>query len=307
VAHDHDHSAPPVGDLAPAFKWAVILNAGFVIVEAGFGFATGSLALLADAAHNLTDVAGLLIAWGAATLARRPPTLRHTYGLGRTTILAALANAISILVGVGAIIWEAIQRFAEPTPVVAGTVLWVAAIGIAVNAGTAMLFLKDRHSDLNARGAFLHMATDAAVSVGVVVSALIILTTGWLVIDPATAIAVSLLVGWSAFDLFRSALHLSLDGVPGEMDADAIERWLRSLPGVADVHDLHVWSLSTTSTALTAHLVMPERPSEGGFLDRVAEGLEGEFRIGHSTIQIESGADPACRLVPERLGENPIA
>jgi cobalt-zinc-cadmium efflux system protein len=307
VAHDHDHSAPSVGNLAPAFKWAVILNAGFVIVEAGFGFATGSLALLADAAHNLTDVAGLLIAWGAATLARRPPTLRHTYGLGRTTILAALANAISILVGVGAIIWEAIQRFAEPTPVVAGTVLWVAAIGIAVNAGTAMLFLKDRHSDLNARGAFLHMATDAAVSVGVVVSALIILTTGWLVIDPATAIAVSLLVGWSAFDLFRSALHLSLDGVPGEMDADAIERWLRSLPGVADVHDLHVWSLSTTSTALTAHLVMPERPSEGGFLDRVAEGLEGEFRIGHSTIQIESGADPACRLVPERLGENPIA
>jgi cobalt-zinc-cadmium efflux system protein len=293
--------------LAPAFKWAVILNAGFVIVEAGFGFATGSLALLADAAHNLTDVAGLLIAWGAATLARRPPTLRHTYGLGRTTILAALANAISILVGVGAIIWEAIQRFAEPTPVVAGTVLWVAAIGIAVNAGTAMLFLKDRHSDLNARGAFLHMATDAAVSVGVVVSALIILTTGWLVIDPATAIAVSLLVGWSAFDLFRSALHLSLDGVPGEMDADAIERWLRSLPGVADVHDLHVWSLSTTSTALTAHLVMPERPSEGGFLDQVAEGLEREFHIGHSTIQIESGADPACRLAPERLGENPVA
>jgi cobalt-zinc-cadmium efflux system protein len=179
---------------------------------------------------------------------------------------------------------------------VAGTVLWVAAIGIAVNAGTAMLFLKDRHSDLNARGAFLHMATDAAVSVGVVVSALIILTTGWMVIDPATAIAVSLLVGWSAFDLFRSALHLSLDGVPGEMDADAIERWLRSLPGVADVHDLHVWSLSTTSVALTAHLVMPEGPSEGGFLDRVAEELEREFHIGHSTIQIESGADPACRL-----------
>jgi len=296
VAHDHDHSAPPVGNLAPAFKWAVILNAGFVIVEAGFGFATGSLALLADAAHNLTDVAGLLIAWGAATLARRPPTLRHTYGLGRTTILAALANAISILVGVGAIIWEAIQRFAEPTPVVVGTVLWVAAVGIAVNTGTAMLFLKDRHSDLNARGAFLHMATDAAVSVGVVVSALVILWTGWLVVDPATAIAVSLLVGWSAFDLFRSALHLSLDGVPGEMDTAAVERWLRSLPGVSDVHDLHVWSLSTTSVALTAHLVMPEGPSEGGFLDRVAEGLEREFHIGHSTIQIESGVDPACRL-----------
>jgi len=301
MAHDHDHSALPVRDLTLAFKWAVILNAGFVLVEAGFGFATGSLALLADAAHNLTDVAGLLIAWGAAALVRRPPTLRHTYGLGRTTILAALANAVSILVGVGAIIWEAIQRFAEPTPVVAGTVLWVAAIGVAVNTGTAMLFLKDRHSDLNARGAFLHMATDAAVSVGVVVSALIILQTGWLIVDPVTAITVSLLVGWSAFDLFRSALHLSLDGVPAEMDTAAIERWLRSLPGVADVHDLHVWSLSTTSTALTVHLVIPGGSPGGGFLDRVGDELEHVFRIGHSTIQIEDCDDPDCRLAPSEV------
>lgn len=301
MVHDHDHSAPPVRDLTPALKWAVILNAGFVLVEAGFGFTTGSLALLADAAHNLTDVAGLLVAWGAATLARRPLTLRHTYGLGRTTILAALANAVSILVGVGAIVWEATQRFAEPTPVVAGTVLWVAAIGIVVNSGTAMLFLKDRHSDLNARGAFLHMATDAAVSVGVVASALIILRTGWLVVDPVTAIAVSLLVGWSAFDLFRSALHLSLDGVPGEMDSAAIERWLPSLPDVRDVHDLHVWSLSTTSTALTVHLVIPGGSPGGGFLDRVADELEHEFRIGHSTIQIEDSDDPDCRLSPAEV------
>lgn len=297
IAHEHNH----VPDADKAFAWAVILNTGFVIVEAGFGFATGSLALLADAAHNLTDVAGLLVAWGAASLSRRQPTPRHTYGFGRATILAALANAIAILVGVGAIVWEAVQRFGEPSPVVASTVLWVAAVGIAVNAGTAMLFLKDRHSDLNARGAFLHMATDAAVSAGVVASALIILATGWLIVDPVTAVAVSLLVGWSAFDLFRSALHLSLDGVPKEVDTAAVERWLRSLPGVSDVHDLHVWSLSTTSVALTAHLVMPEGPSEGGFLDRVAEGLEREFHIGHSTIQIENGGDPACRLAPAEI------
>jgi cobalt-zinc-cadmium efflux system protein len=291
----HQHADRTL-DAGKAFAWAVILNTGFVVVEAGFGFATGSLALLADAAHNLTDVAGLLIAWGAAGLSRRQPTPRHTYGLGRATILAALANAIAILGGVGAIAWEAVQRFGEPSPVVASTVLWVAAVGIAVNAGTAMLFLKDRHSDLNARGAFLHMATDAAVSAGVVASALIILATGWLIVDPVTAVAVSLLVGWSAFDLFRSALHLSLDGVPKEVDTAAVERWLRSLPGVSDIHDLHVWSLSTTSVALTAHLVMPEGPSEGGFLDQVAEGLEREFHIGHSTIQIEGGVDPACRL-----------
>jgi cobalt-zinc-cadmium efflux system protein len=291
----------PSADLTAAFKWAVILNAGFVAVEAGFGFASGSLALLADAAHNLTDVAGLLIAWGATFLARRGPTARHTYGLGRTTILAALANAVTLLAGVGAIVWEAVQRFGEPTPVAAGTVLGVAACGIAVNAGTAMLFLKDRHSDLNARGAFLHMAADAAVSAGVVVSALIILATGSLVVDPVTAIAVSVVVGWSAFDLLKSALHLSLDGVPANLETAAVERWLRSLPGVEEVHDLHVWSLSTTSIALTAHLVMPKGPSDDAFLSRVADGLAHEFGIAHSTIQVETAFDPACRLAPTNI------
>jgi cobalt-zinc-cadmium efflux system protein len=296
---DHQHSYS--SDTGKAFGWAVALNSGFVIVEVGFGFSAGSLSLLADAAHNLTDVAGLLIAWGAVILSRRRPTARHTYGLGRATIMAALANATAIMAGVGAIIWEAVQRFVEPAPVVAGTVLWVAAVGIAVNAGTAMLFLKDRHSDLNARGAFLHMATDAAVSGGVVVSALIILATGWLVVDPVTAIVVSLLVAWSTFGLLRPALHLSLDGVPDEVDTAAVERWLRSLPGVADIHDLHVWSLSTTSVALTVHLVMPDGPPGNGFLDRVAEGLEHEFHIEHSTVQIESNADPACRLAPAEI------
>lgn len=293
----HRYDAPPAA-AGRAFGWAVALNSGYVVAEAGFGFAADSLALLADAAHNLTDVAGLLIAWAAVGLSRRPPTARHTYGLGRATILAALANAVAILLGVGAIVWEAVRRFAEPAPVAAETVLWVAAVGIAVNAGTAMLFLKDRHGDLNARGAFLHMATDAAVSAGVVVSALVVLGTGWSVVDPLAAIAVGLLVGWAAFDLFRSSIHLSLDGVPEGVDAAAVERWLRALPGVADVHDLHVWSLSTASVALTAHLIVPGDPPGPGFLRQVAEGLEREFHIGHSTIQIEGGADPACRLAP---------
>lgn len=296
----HRHDAPPAGT-GRAFGWAVALNAAYVVAEAGFGFAADSLALLADAAHNLTDVAGLLIAWAAVGLSRRPPTAQHTYGLGRATILAALANAVAILLGVGAIVWEAVGRFDAPAPVAAGTVLWVAAVGIAVNAGTAMLFLKDRHGDLNMRGAFLHMATDAAVSAGVVVSALIVLWTGWLLVDPIAAIAVSLLVGWAAFDLFRSSIHLSLDGVPEGVDTAAVERWLRALPGVADVHDLHVWSLSTTSVALTAHLTVPGGPPGPGFLQQIAEGLEREFHIGHCTIQIESGADPACRLAPANV------
>lgn len=294
----HEHAPPAPRDLSGAFKWAVALNAGFVVIEAIFGFLAGSLALLADAAHNLTDVAGLLIAWGAVVLTRRPPTRLHTYGLGRTTILAALANAVTILIGVGAILWESVRRVAEPPEVAAGVVLWVAAVGIAVNTATALLFLRDRHDDLNARGAFLHMAADAAVSAGVVASALIIVATGWWVVDPIAAIVVSLLVGWTAFNLLRASLHLSLDGVPEGVDTEAVGRWLRSQPGVIDVHDLHVWSISTTKVALTAHLVMPEGSPDTGFLDRIAEGLADGFGIGHSTIQIERSDDPVCRLAP---------
>ena len=293
------HDALPASrDLSGAFKWAVAFTTGFIVIEAIFGFLAGSLALLADAAHNLTDVAGLLIAWGAVILTRRPPTRLHTYGLGRTTILAALANAVTILIGVGAILWESIRRFAEPPEVAAGVVLWVAVIGIAVNTATALLFLRDRHDDLNARGAFLHMAADAAVSIGVVASALIIMATGWWVVDPIAAVVVSLLVGWTAFRLLRSALHLSLDGVPEGLETDAVERWLRGQAGVADVHDLHVWSLSTTKVALTAHLVITEGSPGPGFLDGIAQGLADEFGIGHSTIQIERSDDPVCRLAP---------
>jgi len=295
----HQHDDTP--DSGKAFAAAVILNAGYVAIEAGFGFATGSLALLADAAHNLTDVAGLLVAWGAAALTRRRPTTRHTYGLGRATVLAALFNGIAILAGVGAIAWEALQRLGAPASLPAGTVLWVAAVGILVNAGTALLFLRDRHRDLNVQGAFLHMVGDTVVSAGVVLAALVIIATGWALVDPVVAILISGIVGWSAFGLLKSALHLSLDGVPAGINPVEVENWLRSVPGVSDVHDLHVWPLSTTSIALTAHLVMPAGPAGDGFLDTIAGDLEHRFGIAHSTLQVERGDGIDCRLAsPER-------
>lgn len=301
MAHDHDYGLAPGRGLGSAFKWAVALNTGYVLIEAAAGLTIGSLALLADAAHNLTDVAGLLIAWGAAVASRRPPTDRFTYGFGRSTILAALGNAIAILVGVGAVILESAQRLSEPIAVPALPVLIVASIGIAINAGTALLFSKDRQHDLNAKGAFLHMAADAAVSAGVVLSAGAILITGWQWLDPVAAIAVSLIIAWTAFGLLKSALGLSLDGVPASLDRRAIDAWLRARPGVVAVHDLHIWSLSTTSVALTAHLVMPEGSPGDAFLDRLADELEETFGIAHATLQVETGDGDECRLAPPEV------
>jgi cobalt-zinc-cadmium efflux system protein len=290
----HDDKQSP--DVGPAFLWAVVLNTAYVIVEATFGFWVGSLALLADAAHNLTDVFGLLMAWGAFVVGRRRPTERHTYGLGRATILAALLNGIALLIGVGAMVHEAIGRILAPEPVAAATILWVAALGIAINFGTALLFARERARDINVGGAFLHMAADAAVSAGVVLSAVAIILTGWTVVDPVVAILVSALIAWSAFGLFKSAIHLSLDGVPEGLDRAAVETWLRALPGVVDLHDLHIWALSTTSNALTVHLVMPDGCPNDAFLDRTAHGLEARFGIAHATFQVEQGMDAECRL-----------
>ena len=256
------------------------------------------MSLLADAAHNLTDVGGLLIAWGAAVLALRKPTARHTYGLGQATVLAALINAIAILMGVGAIALEAIQRFHEVVNVPAGTVLWVALIGIAVNAGTAVLFVRDQHSDLNARAAYLHMASDAATSAAVVVAAGVILWTGWMIVDPIVALLIAVAVAWSSFGLFKSALHMSLGGVPNKIEILKVEEWLRARPGVATVHDLHVWPFSTTSTALTAHLVMPGGHPGDAALDHLAHELGEQFAIAHATFQIEIGDGPECHLAP---------
>jgi cobalt-zinc-cadmium efflux system protein len=296
---DHHHDDTPAS--GTAFPVGLVLNAGYVAVEAGFGFATGSLALLADAAHNLTDVAGLLIAWGAIALARRRPTARHTYGLGRATVLAALSNGIAIVAGMGAIAWEAIRRLGEPTPLLAGTVLWVAAAGIAVNGITALMFMRNRQSDLNIKGVFLHMAGDAAVSAAVVVAALIVMATGWTSVDPIVAIAISGLVGWSAFGLLKSALHLSLDGVPERIGLTQVEAWLRAIPGVSDMHDLHVWPLSTNAVALTAHLVMPDGHRGDEFLDSLTRDLKQRFGIAHCTLQIERGDGPDCQLAPAEV------
>lgn len=299
MSESHTHGLAEHADLSPAFRWAVALNAGYVVIELIAGLATGSLALLADAALNMTDVAGLLIAWGASVLATRPPTSRFTYGFGRATILAALANAVAILIGVGAVIWEAVQRFLEPVAVPGATILGVALVGIAINTGTALLFRTSRHSDLNAEGAFLHMAADAAVSVAVVVAAAGILLTGWDWLDPAVAILVSLLIAWTAFGLLRSSLGLSFDGVPSSIDRTKVVAWLRSHPGIASVHDVHIWSLSTTRVALTAHLVMPAGHPGDSFLDKLADDLAHDFSIAHVTLQIEIGDKDQCRLAPD--------
>ncbi len=293
LGHSHAHVPRNFG---PAFAWGIGLNAAYVVLEAGFGVFSGSLALLADAAHNLTDVGGLVLAWGAVALSRRRPSGRHTYGLGRASILAALFNGVALMIAVGALAWEAIGRFSAPAEVPGLTVLWVALLGIAVNTGTALLFMRGRENDLNVEGAFLHMAADAAVSGGVVVSALVMMATGWTWVDPLVGLLISAVIAISAFGLLRSAVHLSLDGVPDKIEKPAVEAWLVAQPGVVEVHDLHIWALSTTTTALTAHLVMPDGAPGDAFLDEVAGALEHRFGIGHTTLQIERGDGKGCRL-----------
>ena len=298
MSGDHNHVPR---DFGPAFAWAIGVNAAYVLVEAGFGYISGSLALVADAAHNLTDVGGLVLAWGAVALSRRIPSARHTYGLGRTSILAALVNGVALMIAVGALAWEAIGRFSAPAEVAGGTVLWVALLGIAINAGTAYLFMRGREHDINIEGAFLHMAADAAVSGGVVLSALVIMATGWTWVDPVAGLVISAVIAWSAFGLLKSALHLSLDGVPEKIDKHAVEDWLMKQPGVASAHDLHIWPLSTTTTALTVHLVMPEGSPGDAFLDSVAHELEYRFSIEHATMQIERGDGEECYLAPRSV------
>jgi len=283
--HGHDHTPP--ADLGPAFRWAVGLNVSYVIVEATAGFMTGSLALLADAAHNLTDVAGLLIAWGAAVLAKRAGTASYTFGYGRATILAAMFNAIAILIGVVVVVWEAAHRFQTVVEVPGLTILVVALIGIAVNTASALLFLKARKGDLNANGAFLHMAADAAVSGAVVLAAAGIMLTGWHWLDSAVAIAVSVLIAFTAWGLLRDSLRLGLDGVPEGIDRQAVATWIGDQPGVSNVHDLHIWALSTTRTALAAHVVWNGADADA-FIDQVTDELEHDFGIGHVTLQLES-------------------
>ena len=295
-AHGHGHSHAPA-DFGRAFAIGIILNLAFVIVEAAYGFISGSMALLADAGHNLSDVLGLAVAWVGATLAKRPPSPRFTYGLRGSTILAALANALLLMVALGAIGLEAIRRLGDPPPVAGTTVIVVAAIGVVINVATALLFARGRKGDLNIRGAYLHMAADAGVSAGVVVAGLLILWTGAAWIDPVTSLAIAAIIFWNGWGLMKESVAMSLAAVPAGISLDQVDRALRGLPGVAAVHDLHVWPMSTTETVMTAHLVMPGGHPGDAFLTEAQRLMRERFRIGHATLQIETGGAAEC--VPE--------
>jgi cobalt-zinc-cadmium efflux system protein len=285
-----------------AFAVGTLLNAGFVVVEGTYGFLSHSMALLADAGHNLSDVAALLIAWGSSALARQRPSTRFTYGYRGSSILAALLNAVILFIAVGAIGLESVQRLIEPGPVASLTVILVATVGIAVNGLTTLFFLRGRHGDLNIRSAYLHMAADTLVSVGVVAAGAIMMTTGWLWLDPVVGLVIAVVIVIGTWDLLRHSLRLALDAVPSSIDPEAVRLHLGGLPGVAELHDLHIWPMSTTETALTCHLVMPAGHPGDALLARLAVELRERFAIQHATIQVETG-DPAhpCELVPDHV------
>ena len=289
-SHQHDaghgHSHAPA-DFGNAFLIGIVLNTAFVAIEATYGWLSGSMALIADAGHNLSDVLALMLAWAASVAAKRPPTDRFTYGYKSSTILAALANAALLLIAVGAILYETIARMAEPAPVEGMTMVVVAGIGIAINTGTALLFLRGRENDLNIRGAFLHMAADALVSLGVVIAGVAILWTGAVWIDPAVSLLIVLVIAWGTWGLLKDSVKMSLLAVPRGISEGAVRGYLTGLPGVEAVHDLHIWPMSTTETALTAHLVMPGGHPGDAFLREIAEELEHHHRIGHTTVQVE--------------------
>ncbi len=304
--HDHGHShggghghAHAPASFDRAFAIGIGLNIVFVVIEAVYGIAANSLALLADAGHNLSDVAGLVLAWGATWLGRRKPTAKRTYGFGRASILAALGNAVLLLLAIGAIAWEAIRRFETPTPVQGGTVMIVAAIGIVINAATAMLFMRGRKGDINIRGAFLHMAADAGVSAGVVLAGLAIIYTGWLWLDPVVSLAIVAVIALGTWGLLKDSAGMAIDAVPDHVDRDDVHAHLSGLPGVTSVHDLHIWPLSTTETALTAHLVRADATVDDAFTVEIARQLKTKFRINHATLQFETGDGPPCALVSD--------
>jgi cobalt-zinc-cadmium efflux system protein len=300
---DHDHAGHSHGlghahgpaDFGGAFAIGLGLNLAFVVIEVVYGLLSNSVSLLADAGHNLSDALGLGVAWTAVILGRRAPTRRFSYGLGGSSILAALFNAVFLLVVIGGLTWEAIQRLFRPEEVAGGTVMIVAACGIVINGFCAWLFASGRKDDLNVQGAFMHMAADALVSLGVVVAGLVILITGWGWVDPAMSLIVNAVIVWGTWSLLEGSLTMSLNAVPGNIKIENVRAYLRSLPGVVDLHDLHVWSLSTTETALTCHLVTPDGHPSDEMLAATARELKTKFGIGHVTVQPERAAG-ACHL-----------
>ncbi|OQW46027.1 MAG: cobalt transporter [Proteobacteria bacterium SG_bin6] len=296
MGHNHDHHHPDAADYGGAFAIGIALNLGFVALEVVAGLWAGSVALLADAGHNASDVLGLLVAWGGSALARRPATPRFTYGWRGSTILAALANALFLMVATGGIALEAVQRFSDPRPVGGATIMAVAAAGIVVNALTAWLFASGRRGDLNLRAAYLHMMADAGVSAAVVIAGALVLLTGYAWIDPLTSLAVVAMILWSTWGLLREAVVMALAAVPSSVDAARVADALRALPGVARLHDLHIWAMSTTEVALTARLVMPGGHPGDGFLREAAHRLHHEFGIDHPTLQIEIDQGAPCLI-----------
>jgi len=297
--HDHGHHHHAPRDFGMAFAIGIALNFGFVVVEAVYGVLAHSMALLADAGHNLSDVLALALAWGASRLARRGPSARYTYGLRSTSILAALFNAALLFVVTGGIIWESIQRLVNPEPVAATIVMWVALVGIGVNAVSAIPFAKSG-GDLNIRAAFVHLAADAGISLGVVIAALVTIATGWLWLDPVMGIAIALVIIVGTWGLLRDSVGMALNAVPAHIDPARVKAYLAKLSGVSEVHDLHIWAMSTTETALTVHLVMPKGHPGDAFTAEICKELREHYRVHHTTVQIETGAQP-CELAPDHV------
>jgi cobalt-zinc-cadmium efflux system protein len=286
--HHHHHDS-----ITRAFTFGILLNIAFVVIEVGFGFWIDSLSLLSDAGHNLGDVVGLILVVWAARLAMKKPNEKFTYGYGKTTILAALINAVTLLIAVGAIGWEAIGRMKNPQPVQGQTIAWVALAGIIINGATALLFMRDRDKDLNVKGAFLHMAADALVSLGVLISGIVIFYTQWFWLDAVISLLIMVVIVVSSWTLLKDSLRLSLDGVPSGIDVEGIRKYLMAVNGVAGLHDLHIWAMSTNATALTVHLVMP-REIDASLLAVINSDLHAQFRIDHTTIQVEKSSAAEC-------------
>ena len=290
-SHNHDRHSHAPASFGRAFAVGVALNSAFVLVEAGFGLWSGSMALVADAGHNLSDVLGLLIAWGAAYMTARPANPRFTYGYKSSSILAALANAGLLLVALGAILLETVDRLFNPAPVAGWTMIVVAGVGIVINGGTALMFMRGRKHDLNIRGAFLHMAADAVISAGVVLAGIGVLLTGQWLIDPLTSLVIVAIIGWGTWGLLKDSVRMGLLAVPDQVDEGGVRAYLGALRGVSAVHDLHIWPMSTTETALTVHLVMPNGHPGDTFLHDLAHELDHRFSIHHATIQVETGTE----------------